>query len=275
MKKMIFILSLLISSEVINGQDQVRDFESKIYFELNGIVNFYEVNNRNQIQKDTIYYSTSGFLINADWSEVSIDNKIYIKIKYPRYKNGKQYPLKETMKEFLQINPVIHPINNINGKTLCIPKEEFDQIPKTPLYSISFKKLNNYKITAGQLTLPFKLRPKEGDIKFQMTTDVTIGAYGGIRKRISRTHPTYITIPFVLGVSFINVNDNTTTISNPEEIKSGLTPGLTWSTGIIIQTNRLNLGFVLGRDYASGYAEDWIYHNKTWYSFGIGYSFLN
>jgi hypothetical protein len=118
------------------------------------------------------------------------------------------------------------------------------------------------------------LRPKQGEENFQMTTDVTVGAYGGIRKRISKYSPTYITIPAVLGLSFINVNENTTTNVGTADIKSGITPGWTWATGIVIQTNRLTLGFVFGRDYASGYADDWIYHNKTWYSFAIGYSFL-
>lgn len=107
-----------------------------------------------------------------------------------------------------------------------------------------------------------------------MTTDVTIGAYGGIRKRISKYSPTYLTIPLVLGLSFINVNENTTTNTGAADFKSGITPGWTWATGLIVQTNRLSLGFVLGKDYASGYANDWIYNNKIWYSFGIGYAFL-
>jgi hypothetical protein len=122
--------------------------------------------------------------------------------------------------------------------------------------------------------VPFKLRPKQGDTKFQMTTDVTVGAYGGIRKRISKYSPTYLTIPIVLGLSFINVTQNTTTNTGTADLKSKITPGWTWATGIVIQTNVLNLGFIIGKDYASGFAEDWIYYDKTWYSFGIGYSFL-
>lgn len=121
--------------------------------------------------------------------------------------------------------------------------------------------------------MPFKLRPKQSDTKFQMTTDVTIGAYGGIRKRISKYNPTYLTIPVVLGLSFINVNESTTTNVGVADFKSGITPGWTWATGFILQTNRLSLGLVFGRDYTSGYADDWIYNNKTWYSFGIGYAF--
>jgi hypothetical protein len=275
MKRQFLSLVFLSISFAVLAQEQDKDFERKNYYELTGRANFYEVDNKYQILKDTIYYSTTGFLINTDWDEVSIDNKIYIVVTYPNYKNGRQSSNdRSTAQGFTENNPVRHPIASINGKILCIPKEDFDKLEKKPLYSVSFKKLRNYQITAGQLTLPFKLRPKQGDTKFQMTTDVTVGAYGGIRKRISKYSQTYLTVPFVLGLSFINVNENTTTNTGTADIKSGVTPGWTWATGLIIQTNRLTLGFVLGRDYASGYAEDWIYHDKTWYSFGIGYSFL-
>lgn len=256
------------------GQEQIQDFERKNYYELEGRANFYEINNRYEIFKDTIYYSITGFLVNTDWDEVSIDNTIYIVLTYPKYINGKQRNDERTYTLTDVENPVRFPIANLNDKILCIPKEEFEKIEKKPLYSTSFKNPRNYQITAGQLTLPFKLRPMQSDIKFQMTTDVTIGAYGGIRKRISKYSPTYLTIPLVLGLSFINVNENTTTNTGAADFKSGITPGWTWATGLIVQTNRLSLGFVLGKDYASGYADDWIYNNKIWYSFGIGYAFL-
>lgn len=275
MKRNIFTLIAIFASVLAYGQEQDKDFERKNYYELLGRANFFEVNNRYEILKDTIFYSSSGFLINAEWDEVSIENKIFIVITYPNYSNGRQSSNeRQPLQGMVEENPVRHPIANINDKILCIPKDEFDKIEKKPIYSVNFLKLRNYQITAGQLTLPFKLRPKQGETNFQMTTDVTVGAYGGIRKRISKYSSTYLTIPVVLGLSFINVNENTTTNTGTADIKSGITPGWTWATGIVIQTNRLSLGFVFGRDYASGYAEDWIYHNKTWYSFGIGYSFL-
>lgn len=257
------------------AQNQVQDFERKNYYEFHGRVNFFQVNSKYQILKDTIFYATSGFLVFAEWDEVSIDDKIYIVVTYPNYNGGKQETTDRPLAEdFNEDNPVRFPIKGINGKILCIPKEEFDKVSKDAIYSVSFKRIRNYQITAGQLTLPFKLRPKQGETKFQMTTDVTIGAYGGIRKRISRIKPIYLTVPFVLGLSFINVNENTTTNTGTADIKSGITPGWTWSSGLVVQTNQLNIGFVFGRDYASGYASDWIYHNKPWYSFAIGYSFL-
>lgn len=275
MKRNFFTLIAILASVFAYGQGQDKDFERKNCYELLGRANFFEVNNKYEILEDTIFYSSSGFLINAEWDEVSIENKVYIVITYVKYRKGRQSSNeRQPLQGMVEGNPVRHPIANINGKILCIPKDEFDELEKKPIYSVNFRKLRNYQITAGQLTLPFKLRPKLGETNFQMTTDVTVGAYGGIRKRISNYSPTYLTIPVVLGLSFINVNENTTTNTGTADFKSGITPGWTWATGIVIQTNRLSLGFVFGRDYASGYAEDWIYHDKTWYSFGIGYSFL-
>ncbi|MGV8131400.1 MAG: hypothetical protein ACP5N7_04865 [Candidatus Pacearchaeota archaeon] len=274
-KRIISILIFTFYSILVYSQEQIKDFERKTYFELDGRANFYEVNNKYQLLEDTIFYSSSGFLIHAEWDEVAINGKVFIVVTYPSYTNGIQSSNdRTTARDFVATNPVRYPIKGINGKLLCIAKEEFEKLTKRPLYSVSFKKLRNYQITAGQLTLPFKLRPKQGDTKFQMTTDVTIGAYGGIRKRISKYSPTYLTIPVVLGLSFINVNQNTTTNTGTADLKSKITPGWTLAMGIVIQTNVLNLGFVVGKDYASGFAEDWIYHGKTWYSFGIGYSFL-
>jgi hypothetical protein len=109
---------------------------------------------------------------------------------------------------------------------------------------------------------------------FNLTTDVTLGPYIGLTKRLSKRNPFYVTVPATLGLSFININNNTTSnqIMN-EEI--GVVPGISWSSGLVFQFDNFNLGFVFGKDYASGIGDDWIYQGKTWYSFAIGYSFLN
>ncbi|MBS0646334.1 MAG: hypothetical protein JSR97_07055 [Verrucomicrobia bacterium] len=274
MKFILITVTLFLLSSISFAQDQ--DYEKKIYIELKGRADFREVNNRYEIFPDTIFFTNNGFLIELDWEEVNISGTDYIIIRYPQYSHGRQ-----TMKPArsytapLIANPPVHVgLAGNNGKILCISKSEFEKIEKQTLYSTSFFRRQNYQITTGQLTLPFKIRPKIRDQKFQMTTDVTIGAYGGFRKRISKRNPAYMTIPFVLGLSFINVNENTTTNTGTADLKSGIAPGWTWATGLIFQVNRLNAGFVLGKDYASGYANDWIYHNKLWYSFAIGYSFI-
>lgn len=273
MKKILTTIFMLVLTFVNYAQNQ--DFEKKNYYELKARTKFKEVNSKYQLQEDTIFYTTSGFLVNAEWDEAIINGKMYVIVTYPNFVNGKQSATEPEVKLAAGANSVNYPLTGNNGKILAITKEDFDKIDKDPIYSVSFKKWRNYRITSGQLTLPFKLRPKLENQNFQMTTDVTIGAYGGIRKRISKRSPYYITLPLVLGLSFINVNENTTTTTGSGDIKSGITPGWTWSTGLVFQFDKFNAGFVLGKDYASGYADEWIYHRKLWYSFAIGYSFVD
>jgi len=54
---------------------------------------------------------------------------------------------------------------------------------------------------------------------------------------------------------------------NPEQ-------ALTWSTGLVIQLEQYSLGLMIGKDYASEIGNDWEYHGKLWWSFGIGFVFL-
>lgn len=69
MKIKIFTMIILFVSGFAYAQQQDKDFERKYTYELMGRASFYEINNRYQILKDTIFYSNTGFLINADWDE--------------------------------------------------------------------------------------------------------------------------------------------------------------------------------------------------------------
>lgn len=142
MKSTFLLLIALFLTVLTYGQEQEKDFEKKNYYELEGRANFYEVNNRYNIFKDTLFYSLTGFLVNTDWDEVSIENKIYIILTYPKYKNGRQSSPERSNVENLVIdsNSVRFPIANINNKILCISKEEFEKISKKPLYSVALTK---------------------------------------------------------------------------------------------------------------------------------------
>lgn len=154
-----------------------------------------------------------------------------------------------------------------------IQKEIFDELSKTTIYSTKIFKEQNYRVTTGLLTIPFKLRPALDTVNFKMTTDVTIGPYFGITKRISKRNDYFITVPATLGLSFINLTNNTTSREfNDNEID--VVPGFTWSTGIITTWNKFTIGYVVGQDYASSVGDNWLYQGKYWHSFAIGYSFL-
>ncbi|MBP6828323.1 MAG: hypothetical protein KA165_17285 [Saprospiraceae bacterium] len=128
-------------------------------------------------------------------------------------------------------------------------------------------------VSGGQLTIPFKIRPKKENGTFRLTTDVTLGVYIGATKRLNKDKEHYLTIPLTAGLTFININDDNTA---PDFAADGtdVVPGLSWSTGIVLQLEQYNIGLIFGKDYASEVGNQWIYHGKLWWSFGLGFSFL-
>jgi len=129
------------------------------------------------------------------------------------------------------------------------------------------------QVTGGQLTLPFKIRRSPEHNTFRLTTDVTLGGYIGYTRRISAKRDFYLTVPMAAGLTFINLNSNNTTFDRAES-DAEVVPGLTWSTGIILQMDKYNFGLLFGKDYASDVGDQWEHHGKLWWSFGIGFVFL-
>jgi len=298
LKDFIPILALVLGTTAVYGQ---QNFEKRTYIEINERTDFYEVNRRYEIVSDTIFFSTSGFLIDAEHDVFLHGEKEYVAITYPNFSNGKQSdkPVDKvtTNKEIadIQVSGVRYPIKGINGKVLIIEKDKFDKLDKVTLYDTRWTigkiggksewysfmgytgyvipKGKNYKLTTGLLTIPFKLRPAQDSLNFKMTTDVTIGTYIGITKRLSKRNNYYVTLPATLGLSFVNLSNNTT--SNQQNNDIEVIPGFTWSSGLIFTFDKFSIGYVLGQDYASGIGKDWVYQGKLWHSFAIGYSFLN
>lgn len=133
---------------------------------------------------------------------------------------------------------------------------------------------HDLRISGGQLTLPFKIRPKADTRSFRLTTDVTIGAYIGLTKRLLSGKEFFLTIPLAGGLSFINLNDSNTLL-DPMLQEAEVVPGLTWCTGLILQLEGYNIGLMIGKDYASEVGDQWRYHRRLWWSFGIGFSFFH
>lgn len=131
----------------------------------------------------------------------------------------------------------------------------------------------NARVTGGQLTLPFKIRRNPEHSTFRLTTDVTLGGYVGYTRRISAHKEFYLTIPLTAGLTFVNINSRNTIVDR-SEAEPEVIPGLTWSTGIIAQMEKFTLGLLLGKDYASDVGDQWEHHGKLWWSFGIGFVFL-
>jgi hypothetical protein len=198
--------------------------------------------------------------------ELQIDNNIKEELE----------KIEESIKKKANEKSIHVEIVGRNGLKLAMPKEDFDKLTAddkiVDVYSLKWK--YSTKLASGFMTIPFKLRPKMDSVNFNMTTDITLGAYIGVKKRISRNLNNFIVIPFTLGLSYINVGNSQTSNVNTEN-NTSVVPGWTWSSGIIIDLNGFNLGFVFGTDYASGVGQDWLYNKKPWISFSFGYSFFS
>lgn len=128
-------------------------------------------------------------------------------------------------------------------------------------------------ISGGQLTLPFKIRESPENHTFRLTTDVTLGGYVGYTRKISKKKDFFLTLPLTAGLTFINLTNNNTAVARTDS-EAEVIPGLTWSTGMIFQMEQYSFGLMLGKDYASEVGDQWQYHGKLWWSFGIGFVFL-
>lgn len=154
------------------------------------------------------------------------------------------------------------------------PMEEEDEPEKPPKTTVHKPWIwRNITFSGGQLTLPFKIRPKADTRSFRLTTDVTVGAYVGVTKQLSEKKSFSITIPLAAGLTFVNLNNNNTSLDLAMQ-DAEVVPGLTWSTGLVLQLDKYSLGFMIGKDYASEVGNQWMYHRKIWWSFGIGFSFM-
>lgn len=201
-----------------------------------------------------------------------IGDKEYVIARYPPFTKGHLGMRRQELPKEMSQEPVHKELTDLNGKVLAIEKTEFDLLKKSDYYSINFLRLSNYNFSSGFLTVPFKLRPSKDSLKSSITTDITLGPYFGITKRIASKRRYYLTIPANLGLSYININNNNTTNIKNNDI--GVVPGISWATGLIFQLEDFNIGFLLGKDYASGIGNKWIYNKELWYSFAIGYNFL-
>jgi hypothetical protein len=216
-----------------------------------------------KILRDTWFLMSVKGLFDSDTSKTKIYTQILDSLKL----------LAE--KEILK-RPVHVDIEGRNGLRLAIPKDDFDKLNLqgkiTDVYSLKWP--HSIMVASGFMTVPFKLRPAQDSVNFNMTTDITLGAYIGVKKRISRQGNNFVVIPATLGLSYINVGNSETSNVNTDN-NSSVVPGWTWSTGLVFDLNGFNIGVVLGQDYASGVGQDWIYNKKMWYSFSIGYSFFS
>ncbi|MEZ4917516.1 MAG: hypothetical protein R2792_00300 [Saprospiraceae bacterium] len=160
--------------------------------------------------------------------------------------------------------------DSCTGQTPVIPDSTVQN--QTPPDSSNQGFWSKTQLSGGQLTLPFKIRPNARKESFNLTTDVTLGGYIGMRHPLNEDKNYFLTIPLTAGLTFVNYHGQD--LPGVETEQSEIIPGLSWSTGVILQLNQYSLGLLLGKDYASEVGNQWKYHSQLWWSFGIGFAFI-
>ena len=166
--------------------------------------------------------------------------------------------------------------NGDENKTFLIRQSDFEENEKEGLI---FKEYDTWKPSLGygaQVSVPFKLRPKINEDNFRLTPELQLGGYLSLRFRFDERKSRYLHFPFItagiggLGINKDNIIDESTNTGE------GLVMGLTTSLGSAIELDGFQLGVMIGWDKAGGeIGKDWIYNGRPWYSFGIGFTFLN
>lgn len=125
-------------------------------------------------------------------------------------------------------------------------------------------------ISAGIISLPLKLRLKDGDFN----GSISIAGAGGIKWRASPyRNDRYHNILVGLGLSNLTI-DSTNITKNKNNIVSNLT-GLTMITGYVYQSGKIQMGLFIGWDFLTRNNQEkfgWVYQGKPWVSLGIGVS---
>lgn len=200
------------------------------------------------------------------------------------YKIG-MWPLR---KDRLIVEPYKYNYVDIDdeNKKFWIKKDKFNQYIEKGFIKKRFSKKIQVAYGAS-LSVPFKIRPEVGDRNIKITPDLALGGYIGFRYRLNKYKPIYWYLPVITaGVTTIGINsDNLENDTVVDEVtmmeiensssSDGLVFARTFTIGSFVEFDSFQVGFVAGWDRPGGeIAKDWIYNDRLWYSFSIGYNFL-
>jgi hypothetical protein len=163
-----------------------------------------------------------------------------------------------------------------NGKYFAIRVDEFDAHLADGFIEKRYQTWSPRPTFGASLAVPFKLRFKTRGQNIKLNTDVTLGGYVGAKMRLDSSRPYYVSLIATLGLAFLPLNDNNNPPTDSMASKGDSTVvGVTGSVGLVMELSDFQLGILVGIDRAAGETgKDWIYNNKPWVSFSIGYAFF-
>lgn len=200
-----------------------------------------------------------------------------VEISFPDYKRMKRGRYKSIETDSANSSNYID--SSDNGSIFWMKETVFNELLEKQFIRKYYRRRYPSFAYGATFALPFKMRPETHGQNMKLTPEIQLGGYAGCRIRLTRHSDFSITLPTItLGVSTLGVNDNNTINENASQTDiapDGLVLGRTVSLGAILQYNNFQMGVVMGWDKASGeIGKNWIYNDKPWYSFSIGFSFL-
>lgn len=160
-----------------------------------------------------------------------------------------------------------------NNKRFFIKTSELSKYLDDGNIEQQFKKWSPKLITGATISTPFKFRPKIDGKNYIFTPELSLGPYIGANFRMDKKLPISLNTIVSAGVNSININDN---VQVDEDSKDGLALGFYTSIGAVIQINDFQIGALYGFDFVSGeMGKNWLYNEKPWFSFSIGFNFLS
>lgn len=166
-----------------------------------------------------------------------------------------------------------------NGSIFWMDKSDFDYLKSKKFIREYFRRGYPTFTTGANLFVPFKMRPETAGQYMKISPELSLGGYAGIRFQLSNYSPFSITVPVVtLGVTTLGINRNNTIVeAQKTEVadQDALILGRTFAIGAVLEYNNFQFGIIAGWDKAGGeLGKHWIYNDRLWYSFSIGFDFL-
>ena len=156
----------------------------------------------------------------------------------------------------------------------CLDKAVFDRLRTAGTLTKRYLLGHTGEVYGLSLVLPFKLRRATAGFNTQLTQSLTIAGVFGERWRISGTRDYHLDFPVVhAGLTTLELEQGRAPAANSGNKQ---TLGLTAGIGAVIELDSFQIGLMAGFDRAQGDdGKGWVYNDKVWYSFSIGYAFLS
>jgi hypothetical protein len=175
------------------------------------------------------------------------------------------YSFKDTPQLYQRFNST-DTLTTTPKKFFCVAQKDFDRFTRRS-YAAG---LSSHDFVVGALVLPVKLRPGAKGAGFDFANDVAFGTTAGYRYRTSDSRENFLSLLAGVALSSVQLTAENT---NGKLTETTDRPAFTWTTGMMFEVNRFQIGAFIGQDRISQPRQSsWAFQGKTWFALGLGYT---